>query len=553
MEAGQFYRWMTGVLRGLTITPASSASIEAAPPMRVQRARSQSMVSRWSSTRSAYCLAIFIVLAAGALAAGAFGFLTVDSWNYLHLAQSIRDGRGCTVDGAYFAVFPCGYPLAIALTAPAHDIASLMLSSKATNLILAFGGFWLLMKTFRNVLVPALIIINPLSIGLYQYTWSENLFLFAFCGAVYAISRIHRGERRYWNVSLLALFLVAGCSARYFFAPFAAAIFIGVWLAYGRKTALVALPAFVLSAVFFVAYQKFNIQMTGFGTGMGRIPAPETFGFLTVKFVVQLAKEGVWFSVAAVLLLWLARKYGAWPLQPGRAVRGDGDARACRLLMFSGVAFLLLAFYLRTQTQYDLYSPRTISYGLTFVAAASIGMMTRARSRIYPALPVAVYGVFSLLVAQDLLLPFQLKDALANGYVFPPHALVRHHSENTDADVIVNLRLPDVAPLVDGFYGLYYPPGKTVLEMQAAPYRIPDTAADLKSRIADQHARSCVVDFTPFKTRDELQNYLDQTYPVQFRFASFAHAPDTIERPDFAPSMKEYLLRIFQPGQYVRC
>jgi hypothetical protein len=50
-----------------------------------------------------------------------------------------------------------------------------------------------------------------------------------------------------------------------------------------------------------------------------------------------------------------------------------------------------------------------------------------------------------------------------------------------------------------------------------------------------------------------LQNYLDQTYPVQLRFASFTHAPDMIERPDFAPSMKEYLLRIFQPGQYVPC
>ncbi len=93
------------------------------------------------SAQSAYILAIFVVLAISAMLASAFGFLTVDSWNYLSLAQSIRDGNGCTVDGSYFAIFPCGYPLAIALTAPSHDIASLMMSSKLTNLVLSLAGF----------------------------------------------------------------------------------------------------------------------------------------------------------------------------------------------------------------------------------------------------------------------------------------------------------------------------------------------------------------------------------------------------------------------------
>ncbi|HEY3597138.1 MAG TPA: hypothetical protein VGL08_06465 [Paraburkholderia sp.] len=532
--------------------PPPSAATECAPHVRYTPSQ-QSIATSWRSARSVYFLAIFIVLAAGALSAAAFGFLTVDSWNYLHLAQSIRDGNGCTVDGSYFAIFPCGYPLAIALTAPSNDIASLLVSSKATNLILAFAGFWFLMKTFRNALVPALVIINPPSMGLYQYTWSENLFLFAFCGAAYAITRIHRGETPYRSVLALALFLVIGCSARYFFAPFAAVIFIGAWLAYGRRTAITALPAFVASALFFVAYQKFNIDMTGFGTGIPRIPAPETFGFLMVKFILQLGKEIVWFGVAALLFLWLARKHWSWSLQSSEAIPGESDARACRLLLFSGIGFLLLAFYLRTRTQYDLYSPRTVSYGLMFVAAACIGLMTRAKARSYPALPVAVYGVFTLLVAQDLLLPFQMKDSWTTGYVSPPHALTRYHSEGTDADVIVTLRLPDVAPTVDGFASLYYPKGKTVLGIESAPYGNPDTISDLKARIASRHAGSCVVDFTPFQTRDDLQGYVDQTFPVEFRFASLVRAPGTIERPDFDPSVKDYLLRIFQPGQYVPC
>ncbi|MFC0397213.1 hypothetical protein [Paraburkholderia rhizosphaerae] len=533
--------------------PPPSAGMERTGSMQGQPERQRATTRNWMSTRVAYFLAMFVVLLMGTLAACAFGFMTVDSWNYLYLAQSILQGNGCTVDGAYFATFPCGYPLAIALTAPSHEIASLLLSSKATNLILALGGFRLLMKTFRNVLVPALIIVNPLSIGLYQFTWSENLFLFAFCGAVYAISRIQRSEKRYRNVALLAMFLMIGCSARYFFAPFAAFIFIGAWLAYGRYTALRALPGFVASAVVFVAYQQFNVHMTGFGTGIARIPAPETFGFLTLKFILQFAKEGVWFGVAAILFLWLARKQWSWSPQLGSAARGDNDARACGLLMVSGVGFLLLAFFLRTQTQYDLYSPRTVSYGLTFVAAASIGMLTRVRARTYPAVPLALYGMFSLLVAQDLLLPLMLKDALSGNYVFPSQAITRYHSEGTHADVIVTLKLPDVSPTVDGFHDLYYPTGKSIVEISSAPYGIPDTVTDLKSHIASLHARSCVVDFTPFQTRKALQDYVDQTYPVEFSFTSLTQLLNTIERPDFDASLKDYLLRIFQPGRFAPC
>jgi hypothetical protein len=353
-------------------------------------------------------------------------------------------------------------------------------------------------------------------------------------------------------VLLAGLFLLIGCSARYFFAPFAITVFIGVWLAYGRRTAFTALPAFVAAALFFVGYQKFNVDITGFGTGIPRIPAPESFGYLTLKFVMQLVKESLWFGIAAWLLLWLARKQGPQPFQTSVAASGESDARACRLLLFSGLGFLLLAFYLRTKTQYDLYSPRTVSYGLTFAAAACIGLMTRARTYAYPVWPVALYGAFTLFVAQDLLLPFQLKESLTGGHVFPAQALNGYHSAATPADVIVSLQVPDLTPMADGFASLYYPKGKTILTISAAPYGIPDTLADLRARIAS-HGGSCVVDFTPFSSRKNLQDYVNQMYPVEFRFASLAHTPDTIQRPDFDPSVKNYLLSIFQPGRYVPC
>jgi len=564
MQAAQFYRYVTGMVGGPYVMPPAPATSETACCARPAE-RDTAGAGTWHTARAAYYIAVLFVLGVAALAAAAYGFLTVDSWNYLHLAQALRNGQGCSVDGAYFAIFPCGYPLAIALTAPSHDIASLIVSSKATNLVLAFGGFWLLAKTFRHPLVPVLVMLNPLTLALYQYTWSENLSLFAFCGAMYAMSRIHCSATRYRHVALLAVFLIVGCSSRYFFAPFAAAMFASAAFAYGKRSAMTALPAFVAAALFFVGYQKFNVDLTGFGTGIPRIPAPETFGFLLLKFVLQLAKESAWFVLAAALLLWLARKHWT-PVDSMRGMlRNSGltaptaEVRAARFLLYCGVGFLLLTFYLRTKTQYDLYSPRTVSYGLIFVAAASIGLLTRIEPRRgWPAWPVACYGVFALVVAQDLLLPFQLKDSLTNGYVYAPHVLSRYHSAPTEAALIVTLQVPDLTPMVDGFNSLYYPKGKTILEINSAPYHVQDTLADLKARIASTaHAGSCVIDYTRFHTRQQLQDYVDQTYPVEFSFAPLAaqrwRAPDTIQQPDFDPSVKAYLLEMFRPGQYVPC
>src|SRR4051794_29290537 len=56
----------------------------------------------WHATKWAYAAAIFVVLGISAVWAGTFGYLTIDSWEYLLLAQSIRDGQGCSVGGAYF-------------------------------------------------------------------------------------------------------------------------------------------------------------------------------------------------------------------------------------------------------------------------------------------------------------------------------------------------------------------------------------------------------------------------------------------------------------------
>jgi hypothetical protein len=147
-----------------------------------------------------YLSALLILLVVAALAA-AFGFIEPDSWAYLHMAQAVRHGQGCAMDGEYFAAFPCGYPLAIALTAPSADIANMVTSSKVTNFLLLATSFLLLAKEIR-IPVATFVIFNPVTFHLYYWTLSENLFLFAYCGVYFAVARLARGETIYQHVAL---------------------------------------------------------------------------------------------------------------------------------------------------------------------------------------------------------------------------------------------------------------------------------------------------------------------------------------------------------------
>ena len=65
-----------------------------------------------------YLITVTGLLAGFAVLAALFGYISVDSWYYMLLAQALRHGQGCSLHGEYSAVYPCGYPAVLALTAP---------------------------------------------------------------------------------------------------------------------------------------------------------------------------------------------------------------------------------------------------------------------------------------------------------------------------------------------------------------------------------------------------------------------------------------------------
>ena len=500
---------------------------------------------KWSSQHPAV---LFILLAGAALAA-AFGYISPDSWEYLIVAQSIRDGAGCSAHGAYFAVLPCGYPLVLALTAPASDVASLILGSKLTNLLLLVGVYFFVANTFRNCLVPVLLVLNPVTMVIYQYTWSENLFLFAVCGALMVIQRIDRAPADRSALALLTVFLLIGCSARYFFGPFAALMFLGIGVVYGWKKALITLPAFAVAGAFFLAYQWLNVEMSGYATGMPRLAAQESIGYLLLRFAKSFANVAFRLSLGFAILLALAWK--CWRFLPSIGAEDD-DRRACLYLLWLGIAYLVLAFCLRALTHFDMYDTRTLGYGLVFSAAGLVGLTTRSGAASIPLPALLCSGVFALLVGHGATLS-QLKDALAGHYRSPLAALREYRAQATDADLVVALSVPDVSPMIDANDGLYYRDAAHVLSFAAAPFRKAESLDEFRVRVLQTGSASCLIDFTRYQDRNEIERYVSRRYEIDLVHdaATGEWLPTTRQRLE--PSAQAYLLRRYEPERYVAC
>ena len=501
--------------------------------------------------KSIYYLSVLFILLATAALSAAFGFISPDSWNYLHLAQSLRHGQGCTIGGEYNAVFPCGYPMVIALTAPSADIYSLMVSSKFTNFILLAAGFLLLATELRNILVATFIIINPVTLFIYQFTWSENLFLFACCGVFFSIARLARNRNSYGYVALLAFFLLIGCLSRYFFGPFAAIIFLATWLAYGRDVAIKALPAFLLTAVLFLVQQKFNEVMTGFGTGMERLPAPESLLLLTVSFVEALLQDTKYILVA--LLVFLGFSFKHISLTDKDEVLNQ-EKSAYIYLALTGAGYLFLAYLLRTLTQYDLYGPRTIGYGKVFILAAMAGYFVNIKSvRFFPVLALFACGLFSAIFAMGPLSPRALLFAVSGTYLSPAKALADYQSPPSDAEVVFTFAVPAPAPHIARRGNLYYGEKMKIISPAIGPYSIPETLHTFMAKVATNATTRCVFDFNPFSSREDFERMLDQGFDVDLKFSTSIFRPERIKRSVFDPELRIYLLRVFLPSRYIPC
>ncbi len=479
-----------------------------------------------------------------------FGYLSPDSWFYILIAQGLRRGHGCAMHGAYLGVYPCGYPAALALTAPASDYATFMVSSKITNLLLLTGSFWFTWRASRNVLAATAVALNPVTLLIALYTWSENLELFCTCGVFYALARLD--ESRHWHHQvLLGLFLTVGCFTRYFFGPFAFLLFVATWLTYGRAAALRALPAFAAAGLAYLGYQGFNLVMTGYATGMPRVPAPET-PYYIVKTFLDAVRHDVWnLLVALVLLLGLA-----WPLTRYSRERAEPVRQAsAMLILHAGIAFIGLAFILRARTLFDPFDTRTIGFGLVFIAAGLVGRFVRLKDDTkWPAWAVLASGLFSAFYADDSSIPDALPTLTNGAWSFAAAHVPDLLDHGARADVMVTF---DIPPLPARFWNVetvkqVYYGDATLISPALAPDVTPDTPKTFLAKLSVVGHRSCAFDFTAFPTLADFQAYLGTTTQVDESFSP-GRTPTVTSKHNWDPALQRYLLAVVQPGKRVPC
>ena len=502
-----------------------------------------------------YLITVTLLLAVVALMAVLFGYISVDSWYYMLLAQALRQGQGCSLHGEYSAVYPCGYPAILALTAPVATPAAMMISSKITNLILLAASFWFVLKASRHVFMAALIVLNPVTLIIGMYTWSENLLLFCFCGTLFAISQIHAANRKWVSYALLTGFLILGCSARYVFGPFAFLLFLCVWPAFGRQTALRVFPCFCIAGVAFIAYQVFNHKLTGFVTGMPRVAAPEAPLLLIRQFLIALGVNGLGILIAAVLLTGISIR------QLSRVRGGEAARPAALFIALAGLSFLALAFTLRLRTQFDPYNTRTIGYGIVWAVAGVMGLCVHIRKQdgmarpatLWPVLAMCAAAVFSLAYADNGALIQSISDSF-DDFQFPANSLATLKSAGPEIDTVVWFQLPvpglDSAN-VDNIGEIYYGRDATLLTPAQGEDGLPETPATLLHQLDGLADRRCYFDFTPFATAADFQTYLDGSTLIDHRLVNGSW--QNVERPNLEPHMQAWLARIFQPGHLVPC
>lgn len=475
------------------------------------------------------------------------GFVSPDSWSYLMMADSLLEKGSCEIGGKYSAIHPCGYPAMIAVVAWIGQIEP-FLAGKLLNLAMLAGTGGLAWRATRNPLFGFLFIANPVVLSLGHYLWSENAFILSVALVFYGIVRLSERQGHALDHVAILAGLVIGVTTRYYFAPYAFLIFLAVWAVYGSRLALRVLPWFVVSAFLFLGYLFFNHQVSGEITGMPRIPAPESLGFLSSRFAGYLWQESQRYTLAYVPLLAAL----ALPLLFRTTVPSSvPDGRPYRLMMLLGGAYLVLAFAMRLYTQYDLYGERTVGYGFSFLISAVLASRLRL-----PAARTAGLAALSLTAAASL---FLSQKELYTG-LLGPHAdaylgktfseamnAYRAPEEIRAADAVVPFNLPSPKWSVAPNSHYYYGRNTKSIYIEAAPYSVRETHDELKTRL-QEYGSGCFLDFTHVNSRKDMDYILNITFPIGSQESG---ARDF----DFAYDQKlaERLREVFVPNAAVPC
>lgn len=491
------------------------------------------------------------------------GFVSPDSWNYLRLAESLSSGLGCSVQGEYFAVFPCGYPALISFTSWVTGLEFFYASKLINIFLLLLSGLFIFLGS-RSAVLSFLMVVNPITLAIGHYTWSENLFLFSVSLIFYAVTKASNGDRHRAIAVPIMMGLIAGVFSRYFFGPYAFLMFLVVWWVYGTGVARKVFPYFAFAGLLFVSYYAFNKYSTGHGSGMPRIQAPESLLFLIASFSMYSLKQVIVYFVTVFPVVF----YFFWFVFYKRKVdfglsktlfsRGEETGRPLIVFILFGVVYLALAFLMRALSQYDLYGYRTVGYGFVFIFSGLLAFLFNSyRCSLGRFAWVCFLGtaVASVLLSQRGFYLGWLSDSRGADYEYHYEDAVAQYYSGIDVEgIVIPFSLPGVKWSVASNPDVFYGDSVTVVRppIATAPYWEKETFEELEKRMM-KLGGACYFDFTRVPDVSSLEKGLNSKFPVGLNFDGSIFNVSTVKESRYHPSVIEGIRSRFAPGELVDC
>ncbi|MFO7535133.1 MAG: hypothetical protein R6X19_05530 [Kiritimatiellia bacterium] len=367
-------------------------------------------------------LVLVFVLVAGAITGLSYfdseGCLFEDSTQYLKLAQSLVDGKGwvttpCNFEsdegGAFFAVWPVGYPVMIALVSLLTGL-SVFSASKAVSVILVALLILILRRSFgAAAVVCACTLMFAPFLEIFSFTMSEVPFVFGlvwFCVSLHAFMKRPGAPRALiivasaflvFSVRYIGIFTIGVCGllALYYL---------------GRREYRVmalVLVAVVLGVFLMGAYLFNNYRETGYITGMPRAPSFEpwqdklaalagtllfmlnpmvlkTLGEINRLYAVLFAGT---FLFQVALVFYFRIRTRAW-----RRAQGPPVDELESILFLVGAVHWAAVIFLHWTSNIDLFNYRLFAPGALLFMLGGIHHLYRRQSQ-------AVFNVFAQCVA----------------------------------------------------------------------------------------------------------------------------------------------------------
>ena len=325
-------------------------------------------------------------------------FISSDSAHYLRAAREILRGNGFNVYPGWFAGWPIGYPVLIALVAFITR-TEIYLASKILSIIIIWIIGILLYKRFgRLAWIYSLVMLNVGFRYIFYYTWSETVFILGLFLLAFTVVDIITTDEALVSQYIRLTFIVLLLFMTRYIGAFALMIVGLLWLgnlgtALKNKCKLALLRLLYLSVsgifslVFISVYLLTNLNKTGYIAGIPRVPGgPMRELFLDLFRAMMIEMDfafDTFFSIGSArlaLLLWFVLIGFMWhgiSKNKDAILNREKDIITTLCFILIGIIYLAAIIVMRFVSYFDDFGFRLLFPGTAMLFIGFISLLVR--------------------------------------------------------------------------------------------------------------------------------------------------------------------------------